>query len=136
MIVYRLDPIDNGWMPWDALIARAPKPKTSPDYWDQDWFDLSPDASVVRSTFARAQHLAKRLGWEGDIREGPYFAPLPENDTHPSAFLLAWKQDNNGATFVASPFNLPWLDKSCDDRIAEDKPRRDNAFAGSKRDER
>jgi hypothetical protein len=45
--------------------------------------------------------------WEGDIVNGPYWIPLPtEGD---EKFLIAWKQTNNGTSFVASPFSLPWL---------------------------
>jgi hypothetical protein len=26
-------------------------------------------------------------------------------------YLIAWKQDNNGESFVALPFPLPWLEE-------------------------
>jgi hypothetical protein len=42
---------------------------------------------------------------------GPWFCPLPpQHDDFECEFLLAWKQDNNGQTFIASPYPLPWLD--------------------------
>jgi hypothetical protein len=60
---------------------------------------------------AKAYELAKKAGWEGDIREGPYVAGLPTHETADDGhFMIAWKQDNNGDTFVASPYRLPWLE--------------------------
>jgi hypothetical protein len=56
--------------------------------------------------------LAKKVGWEGDIREGPFIAGLPTHDVgRDGRFMIAWKQDNNGDTFVVSPYRLPWLEK-------------------------
>jgi hypothetical protein len=54
--------------------------------------------------------MALEAGWEGDIRHGsgPFVCPLPDGDCG-SEYLIAWKQDNNGSTFIASPFCLPWL---------------------------
>ncbi len=58
-----------------------------------------------------AHELAKKVGWEGDTREGPYIAGLPAKDTADDGhYMIAWKQDNNGDTFVVSPFRLPWLE--------------------------
>jgi hypothetical protein len=38
---------------------------------------------------------------------------MPEEPRLGSDFIIAWKQDNNGQTYVAAPFRLPWL-KACD----------------------
>jgi|SRR6516164_6932518 hypothetical protein len=116
MIVYELGPIDMwfGWTPLQKVLAIASKPFSERG----DWCHHS--AGKLEYALAHAQQLAKLLGWERDMREGPYFSPLPENDTDPAAFLLAWKQDNNGTTFVASPYRLPWLDKSCDDWASDE----------------
>jgi hypothetical protein len=70
---------------------------------------------------AKAKELANKksnwrngFGWEGYIREGPYRAPLPCGD--PSCkYMVAWRQDNNGDTFIASPFHLPWLEEKSHD---------------------
>ena len=56
-----------------------------------------------------ARQLGRRIGWEGDFR-GPISCPLPNGDCG-GEYLIAWKQDNNGATFVASPFALLWLQR-------------------------
>jgi hypothetical protein len=59
----------------------------------------------------RAYDLAKKVGWEGDIRSGPFIAGLPTHETAIDGnVMLAWKQDNNGDTFVVSPYKLPWLE--------------------------
>ena len=57
-----------------------------------------------------AMKLARRAGWEGDIRDGPYVAALPNGDCE-SSLMIAWKQQSNGDTFIVSPFPLPWLEE-------------------------
>jgi hypothetical protein len=55
---------------------------------------------------------AREMGWEGNVREGagPYWAPIPlPDEPGASDFIIAWKQDNSGSTFVASPYRLPWF---------------------------
>jgi len=67
----------------------------------------------VMARWQLAQAAAKEVDWEGDIRKGeqPYVSPLPHHDDTICEFLIAWKQDNNGSTFVASPYPLPWLEE-------------------------
>jgi hypothetical protein len=49
-------------------------------------------------------------GWEGDIREGHFFAGLPVRPGEdPGEVIVGLKQDNNGTTFIWSPFELSWL---------------------------
>jgi hypothetical protein len=58
---------------------------------------------------AASMHIASTRGhWEGDIRGGPFISGLPR-DGYPNALIVAWKQDNNGTTFVGSEIELPWL---------------------------
>ena len=52
---------------------------------------------------------ATHLGWEGDIRTGPYLLTAevqmlnpPESDTTLIWTGIVWKQDNNGDTFAAT----------------------------------
>ena len=52
--------------------------------------------------------LFARAGWEGDIREGVYLAGLP-TDEPDTELIFALKQKNNGSTFIASPYRLPWI---------------------------
>ena len=63
-----------------------------------------------------AKKAARLIGWEGDIRDGPYVFGLP-GGTHGTNMKVGfvWKQENNGQTFVASPFRLPWLEGNEDE---------------------
>ena len=58
--------------------------------------------------FDEAKELAKSIEWEGDFRHEPRIFWLPAEEVFRYAFV--WKQDNNGSTFVVSPFELSWLD--------------------------
>ena len=49
-----------------------------------------------------AHPVFRRLGWEGDIRSGPYWFFVPHQPFDVS-LGYALKQDNNGQTFVAVP---------------------------------
>lgn len=102
MIVYQIEPIDhwNGWhKPSDLFRALI-------DGWDTEWLD----PLDWEKSWTKAQMLALRIGWEGDFRTGPLVTVLPDQGQGPPPFIIAWKQDNNGTTFVASPFHLTWLD--------------------------
>jgi len=93
------------------------------DFWegwlteDQYKNQLNGDDDMARaSTIAEyeklrdeAFELARAKGWEGDTRQGPFIAGIPTGD-YTTGILVAWKQGNNGITFIASPFKLPWLD--------------------------
>jgi len=73
-----------------------------------------------------AQRIAlEHLGWEGDIRkgEGPFISLIPSKDSCTGEIIIAWKQDNNGQTFVASPYALPWLVASDNDWYYEGEPK-------------
>lgn len=108
MFVYGRSAIDfwPGWLTeaeFKASVERA--------------FYSGEDRSFVWAEYVkfrdRAYAVAKTIGWEGDIREGPYVAGLPpEEETSSSDFVIAWKQDNNGDTFIASPRQLKWLENS------------------------
>jgi len=79
----------------------------------QQLHDMSDDDRSLEAFMVfrgRAFDGALRIGWEGDIREGPFVGALPIYESgRLSPVLMAWKQDNNGTTFAASPFPLPWL---------------------------
>ena len=86
--IYVLPPIDFGWT--KLTIA-------------------DPDAEPLSAILKRAAALPKGYAWERDFTWGPgQFAIPTENE-----FIVgyAWKQPNNGTTFVASPVELPWLEK-------------------------
>jgi hypothetical protein len=92
--VVQLAPIDL-WFGWSRLE----------DFLDNvgDWdgpIDIDASLNNFTVNLAKAFEEARRAGWEGDIREGPYVAPIM-NDM--DDVIVAWKQDNNGTTFVAAP---------------------------------
>jgi hypothetical protein len=53
--------------------------------------------------------LWSRVGWEGDLREGPFVVLLPFADCFEPVALLG-KQDNNGATFCVTTWE-PLIDR-------------------------
>lgn len=114
LIVYSLPPIDwwAGWIP----LKKFNSEDFADEYADDDFApDYTPQGFKrrVETLLHEAQELAaSELGFEGDMRQGPFLSALPgENESLP---LLAWKQDNNGTTFVASLVPLPHLDDLAD----------------------
>lgn len=112
MFVYVTTPIDywEGWTLLDKFL----------DVHSIDEEDAEPFADVRRE--AAVNHLmpfldkayaaAKERGWDGDFREGPYVSGIPpRRGTFDPTFVLGWKQDRNGTTFVVSPYEMPWLDR-------------------------
>jgi hypothetical protein len=98
MFVYAMGPIENweGWRPAEGASTFG-------------------EASIAeraefREFFSRAREIARELGWEGDISEGPFVSALPDPAQHGSAIMVAWRQSKNGTTFVASPFRIPYLE--------------------------
>ncbi len=98
MFAYALTPIDHwtGWMSEAEFLSQL----------GEGYMPV--DESAYLATKDRALDLARSAGWEGDIRQGPFIAGLPTNDEH--LFLLGWKQDNNGTTYIVSPYRLPWVE--------------------------
>jgi hypothetical protein len=80
------------------------------DDWD-DWTEYVPEDECDVREFAEACYLASRLGWEGDINQGPFITAMlrPSGDRSGGARAIAFKQHNNGATFVATYCTMPWL---------------------------
>lgn len=63
---------------------------------------------AVRERTRNALKAARQIGWEGDIREGPFIAGFPNDpDATWAAYMIAWKQQNNGMSFICAPFPLP-----------------------------
>lgn len=106
--IYAISPIDFwfGWTPLDkALEGVHPDDDFAREFYDD-----------ILTRFEKVKPWALAAGWEGDMRGGAYFVPIPW-ETGGYEFLLAWKQDNNGMTFVVSPTPLSWLDEEYDAHI-------------------
>ena len=112
MVVYSRNPIDfwRGWLTEKEYINKV-----------IDGFDVvNAFVPVVAYVAFRdaGMKLALKVGWEGDIRGEVMVSALPPLDTgSDDDVMVAWKQDNNGQTFIVSPFRLPWLETDPDEWI-------------------
>jgi len=116
--VYSTGPIDiwDGWIPMLHFLS-VPIPNY--DVSEFTHAHLNERSELVHR-FCQACQLARSIGWEGDFRQGPYVSAIPAGDSEcHSELLIAWKQDNNGTTFIASPFALPWMGNA-DHRVEQD----------------
>jgi hypothetical protein len=122
LFVYVIDAIDD-WTGWHKVVdARG-------DFGDESISEehmlaggehrWGPRFGELMTRFREGAQIARtRVGWEGDVRggmhsaSGPFWVPIPTGDSCKTEFLIAWKQDNNGTTFVISPFALPWLEEA------------------------
>lgn len=104
MYVYETNPIDawDAFVPLEEILGRAPSVTT---YGRGD---------LVRQLMFACKAVATLAAWEGDVREGPYVIPIPGGEwgAFEPELAFAWKQGNNGTTFIVSPVELPWLN-SC-----------------------
>ena len=100
MFVYKIPPIDywDGWLSEDEYLARAKAHKNQL----KDDIRKSKQESLIKAI--------QELECKGGAYEGYFLSAIPRGDgTNGHGFLLAWKQLENGSTFVASPYELPWL---------------------------
>jgi hypothetical protein len=101
--VYEILPIDFGWEHcptvenYFASLAKEVFHGYAP----------SDELTKFKDDFERAQKLARQKGWGGDFRGDPHVFMVPVELEFTYAF--AWKQDNNGTTFIVSPVELPHL---------------------------
>jgi hypothetical protein len=106
MFAYQTGPIDvwTGWLTEAQYLDQLAKE-------EEEGFGSSSSVAKYEELRSQAFDLAKKAGWEGDIRQGPFIAGLPTDSIGADGkIMVAWKQDNNGTTFVVSPIKLPWLD--------------------------
>jgi hypothetical protein len=104
--LYMRDPIDLwlGWMTEAEFRAAVERRFPTKKQFDVMW------AGYTRMWHG-AQAMAKRFGWPGDIREGPYVSGIPGPEIEDDGLILiGWKENQSGFTYIASPFPLPWLD--------------------------
>lgn len=109
MWTYEIAPIDTRWelLPFvadvAAQLARA------------DALELSgkgdsgfPSCDEFLDAWVKAKMLAETAGWQGDCTQGPVVFWLPGDTDFDFGFVF--KQNDNGATFVVSPRELPYLE--------------------------
>jgi hypothetical protein len=88
------------------------------DWWcgcltfDQYVATLQPkEIAEAKALLEKAKAHADQCGWEGDMVEGPFvFGVPPRHGYNTFDVGFAWKQDNNGTTYVVSPVPMPWLE--------------------------
>ncbi|MFT3756458.1 MAG: hypothetical protein QM769_11040 [Pseudoxanthomonas sp.] len=107
--VYRLPPIDAGWGHLEsvketlAAIADEIDEFSAPDN-----FNAMEVSDFLCAWKAVKEEVGKR-GWDGEFRLEPRVFWLPSEGE--LAYGFVFKQENDGTTFVVSPYSLPWLDE-------------------------
>jgi hypothetical protein len=110
LYVYYVGIIDfwGGWSSLKNVVVHGYN-----DY-EYEW----PNVIEILANWELAKLMARKLdvAWEGDIRPGcgPFIAPLPVGQDGGGAsleYMIGWKQDNNGCTYIASTMPLPWLEE-------------------------
>ena len=101
---YEIPPIDY-W--FGALTDRQLLDSAWDNY--QNLEHIAAVCKEVADLKGQAEAAFKTIGWEGDVREVPYYFALP-GDTDLSIGYIV-KQEDNGNCFVASPEPLPFLDR-------------------------
>lgn len=117
LFCYRIPPIDfwSGAMTGRQLIESA---------WDthaplghaEAWASTASFCQMVEVLAEKAEKGFASIGWEGDVREGPFYFALPSDGSLLIGYMI--KQDNNGSCFVASPRRLEFLDAIADRPVA------------------
>ena len=94
--VYAIKAIDSRWT-------------SLPTY--EEYLLTSDGRSAIKklaSQVSEARREAAKIGWEGTDESDMHVFFLPSENEF--VFGFAWKQVEDGTTFVVSPYELPWLD--------------------------
>ncbi|HDR2753176.1 TPA: hypothetical protein QCJ76_001744 [Enterobacter asburiae] len=104
---YRMSPIDFYWEFLDTVEETVEKlTKFTEDEADPLSYN---GLSGFLADWKEAKSVALNGKWEGDFRGSPRVFWIPAEQEFLYAF--AWKQDNNGSTFIVSPHALPHLNE-------------------------
>ena len=110
-IVYRMSPIDPGWEFLKTVVDTVgPLAATEAEEIARNGNAMmleTPLGSTFLEGWDTAKAAAYEHGWEGDFRQGPVVFWLPNDGGFTHGFVF--KQDNNGTSFIVSPYALPWL---------------------------
>lgn len=105
--VYQVEPIDYGWHHLRTVretlaVFAVPCEGSDP----REGVDTAASLAFLRS-WESAKDAALQAGWEGHFRLEPRVFWIPCGLEMAHGFVF--KQDHNGATFVAAPHPLPHL---------------------------
>jgi len=103
MQIYELPPIDHWYGAMDEDTFRRMFCRS-----EFNLHGMAAGLSTMSKFITMAEKLFREAGWEGDCREGPYFFAVPTDDGM-MRFGYIVKQDNNGTTYVASPYPIAHL---------------------------
>lgn len=79
----------------------------SGDGFGSQWKDLASIFSLLEVLKSESETAFKKIDWEGDVREGPFYFAIPSENS--MSFGYALKQENNGNCFISSPVEMPHL---------------------------
>lgn len=111
LLVHADDDLVPECEPGDEVELGEPIDPIASETDDEDY--TGPQEPLAAQEFRRdleaAKSFAKHAGWEGDFVRGPGVFWLPDSESRSFKYAFAWKQQNNGMTYVVSPLPLPWL---------------------------
>lgn len=83
----------------------------SNDLYPESEFDIRERFKALSQIYGEVSEAMQGfVSWEGDIVENGLLVFALPCDSCETKVGFIWKQENNGSTFVASPFPLPWLE--------------------------
>lgn len=116
MIVYVCPPLDHGWHNLQTVAdyakeigARDAENRAKHGRASLDWCEYT--CQNFLSDWETAKELASQKGWEGDFKNDPVVFFLPNETGFIPGFVI--KQQNNGTTYVVTPYVLPWVERYC-----------------------
>lgn len=111
MYAYHIGPIDFGWQHLKTVAETARELgglEAELLTHTEKYAIEEPDIAQFLDDWKTAKQMAGEVGWEGDFRHDPVVFWVPCDGMFRYGF--AFKQDNNGSTFVVSPVRNPSLD--------------------------
>lgn len=110
LYAYRINPIDFGWEYLTEVSVHRERlaKEFAHGQTPNDRQYLLKKLRDFEAFIDTAMNSGEAVGWEGDFRVEPHLGFLPVEGSV-TAYCV-WKQDNNGDSFVVSPFEMPWLD--------------------------
>lgn len=100
LFCYHIAPIDF----WHGVLTGEELLTTIYRQGEPHFAQIAHECQEIARLVAKAEGAFRQMGWEGDIREGPFFFAVPAEPAMLLGYVL--KQDNNGSCFVASPVQL------------------------------